>query len=126
MILCLLDLSATFDTIDHDTFLQRLLERIGIHGKVLDWFKSYPMDRCHSVCVSDTIPASRHLTFCSVTLPNDFSFYSDPVLQIDEQHCVSVHIYADDTQLYLPFALNETDANRTVTQMEDCIDDIRK
>ena len=88
------------------------------------------MDRCQSVCVSCAISASRHLTFGlpqgSVTDPNGFSFYSDPVSQITDQHSVSVHIYADNTQLYLPFAFNETDANRAVIQIEDCIDDTRK
>ena len=31
----LLELSAAFDTIDHDTFFERLSTRMGIHGKVL-------------------------------------------------------------------------------------------
>ena len=101
-----------------------------IHGKVLDWFKSDNMDRCQSVCVSGAISVSRHLTFGfpqgSVTGSNGFSFYSDPVPQIGKQHSVSVHIYADDIQLYLPFALNETDANRAVIQMEYYINDIWK
>ena len=36
------------------------------------------------------------------TGPNGFSFYSNPVPQIAEQHGVSVQIYSDDTQLYHP------------------------
>ena len=35
MTLCLIDMSTTFDTIDHDTFFQGLSERMGIYGKVL-------------------------------------------------------------------------------------------
>ena len=39
--LCLLDLSAAFDTIDHNILITRLSSSFGIHGSVLDWFKSF-------------------------------------------------------------------------------------
>ena len=38
--LCLLDLSAAFDTIDHSTVLTRFSSWFGIRGSVLNWFKS--------------------------------------------------------------------------------------
>ena len=40
-ILVLLDLSAAFDTVDHDILLGRLEECIGIPGSTLKWMKSY-------------------------------------------------------------------------------------
>jgi len=61
-----------------------------------------------------------------VSGPQGFSYYSDPVPEIAEEHGVSAHLYADDTQLYLPFSLTEEDSMRAVLQMEDCIEDIRK
>ena len=36
-----LDLSVTFDTIDHDSFLKRLSSWVGICGTPMTWFKSY-------------------------------------------------------------------------------------
>jgi len=45
--LCLLDLSAAFDTVDHQLLLTRLQGRFGIVGKALDWFQSWSDLLCH-------------------------------------------------------------------------------
>jgi len=63
--LCLLDLSAAFDTIDHDTLITRLSSWFGIHGSVLSWFKSYLSSRCFCVkCETDL--SSWHTSSCGV------------------------------------------------------------
>ena len=51
--LCMLDLSAAFDTIDHNILLEHLSSWFGISGIVLNWFSSYLMDRTLSVNVQE-------------------------------------------------------------------------
>ena len=52
--LTLLDLSATFDTIDHATLTDRLSDWYGISGQAQIWFSSYLQKRHHSVKIEDT------------------------------------------------------------------------
>ena len=48
-VLVSLDLSAAFDTIDHNILLSRLDNSFGIHGLGLSWFQSYLSDRSQFV-----------------------------------------------------------------------------
>ena len=47
-ILVLLDLSAAFDTVDHNILLSVLQYRFGVTDVALDWFRSYLGDRTQS------------------------------------------------------------------------------
>ena len=49
----LLDLSAAFDTINHDILLSRLNHTFGISGTALSWFQSYLTDRNQVVSVNN-------------------------------------------------------------------------
>ena len=59
-LLVLLDLSAAFDTIDHNILLGRLKSKFGITDYALNWFSSYLSNRTQRVflggCVSDSFP----------------------------------------------------------------------
>ena len=41
MMVAILDLSAAFDTVDHDMLLSILNKQFGICGKALKWYNSY-------------------------------------------------------------------------------------
>ena len=50
-VLVSLDVSAAFDTINHNVFLNRLQYMYGITGTAFKWFQSYIEQRNNQVCV---------------------------------------------------------------------------
>ena len=51
-LLSLLDLSAAFDSVDHDTLLQRLQTSYGLRGNIIAWFTSYLTGRTQYVRIA--------------------------------------------------------------------------
>jgi len=62
--LVLLDLSAVFDTVDHDILLRRLQTSFGIDGVALDWFRSYLVGRTPYVRRGPALSSIAYLTSC--------------------------------------------------------------
>ena len=62
----------------------------------------------------------------SVLGPKLYSLYTRPLGNIIRHHKLDVHVYADDTQLYVSF-MNSDREERTaaVTRLNDCIRDVR-
>ena len=59
--LVLLDLSAAFDTIDHDTLFVILEKYVGITGSALQLLKSYFSDRSQRVLIDDVMSGAANL-----------------------------------------------------------------
>ena len=57
------DLSAAFDTVDHQMLLHRLSHGFGIVDCALKWFKSYLSDRYQTVKVNGGVSSSRQLHY---------------------------------------------------------------
>ena len=125
--LVLLDLSAAFDTIDHQVFLSRLQEDYGVTGGVTDWMESYLTNRFQSVDIngtsSDKIKLEYGFPQGSKIGPFGFKLYTKPLAAIAKKHGVHLHLYADDTQLYLPF--DPQNSESAMLQMEACIAEIK-
>ena len=63
VMLVLLDLSAAFDTIDHNILFERLENMYGIKGTVLKWFKSYLTDRTQSTVIDTSMSDKKTLKY---------------------------------------------------------------
>jgi hypothetical protein len=126
-VLALLDLSAAFDTIDHDILLHRLKNVFGVHDLALSFFQSYLSDRTQTVLVSGCHSDPASLQFGvpqgSVLGPLLFILYTQPLSHIIEAHSVSHTEFADDTQLYN--SSHATDTQPLLSVTESCISDVK-
>jgi len=121
-VLILLDLSAAFDTVNHQILLSTLAE-LGIAGSVI--LVHFLPDRSHHQvtwngslsrpCILDTgVPQG------SVLGPLLFSFYTRSLGSVITPHSFSYHCYADDTQLFLSVSPSDT---QITTRILKCLAD---
>ena len=126
VILLLLDLSAAFDTVDHEILLSRLSSRFGITGSVLEWFRSYLSNRHQFVYINGTKSSDRQVKSGvpqgSVLGPILFLMYMAPLGDLLRQHGMNHHSFADDTQLYASFHQgNEDQLNHAIYRTKTCV-----
>ena len=124
-ILVLLDLSAAFDTIDHNILTKTLKDRVGLKGPVLNWFRTYLTDRDYFIMLGDHKSSSHPMPFGvpqgSILGPLLFCIYMIPLGDIIRKHNINYHSYADDTQLYL--SISPGDLN-SINRLINCISDV--
>ena len=113
VIMLLLDLSAAFDTVDHNVMLHRLSHDVGVGQTALNWFKSYLSDRVQAVHINGSTSTARPLT-CgvpqgSILGPQLFFIYAAPLSKIIRNNNLMSHFYADDTQIYITVKPHQED-----------------
>ena len=121
-----LDLSAAFDTIDHNIFLHQLEHVFGISGLALSWFRSYVIDRSQVVVDgmrSDTSGLRHGVPQGSVLGPVLLVLYTKALDGIFMRHSVSHHAFADDTQLQKSCPPEQIGS--TISAMQTCNSDIK-
>uniref|UniRef100_A0A3B4C3D6 Reverse transcriptase domain-containing protein n=1 Tax=Pygocentrus nattereri TaxID=42514 RepID=A0A3B4C3D6_PYGNA len=124
-LLVLLDLSAAFDTIDHNILLERLENMVGVTGTALSWFRSYLSECNQFVSVKQFIFQLFKSRFGvpqgSILGPLLFTQFLLPLGTVIN-HGVNFHCYADDTQLYISA---KPDDKYRLKKMEDCVKDVK-
>ena len=126
-ILVLLDLSSAFDTVDHTLLLQRLNSDFRICDKVLKWFNSYLRNRTFSICIIRKLSKTNKMHFGipqrSLLGPLLYILYTKEIESIVLKHGLSVHLYADDIQIYNSFHSDR--AVEVRKQVECCLHEIK-
>ena len=98
------DLSAAFDTVNHDLLISVLENCFGVTGQALSWIESYLSERSFQVCInqSQSLPVkiSCSVPQGSICGPVFFTCYTSTL-----SRCVSGDIsvagYADDHSIYI-------------------------
>ena len=92
-VLLLLDLSAAFDTLDHQILLSSLNSVSGIQSTALQWFHSYLSDRYQSTSVNNLSSSPSQLMYGvpqgSVLGPILFVLYTTPLSDSIANHSVN-------------------------------------
>ena len=126
--LLLLDLSAVFDTIDHNILTHHLQHWFGISSAALNLSSSFLSDRFQTVLT----PASKsNPVLLEYSVPQGsvlghlrYSLYTTPLHSIISKYPgLRCHFYADDTQIY-GLSFSSELASSAFTSIETCIMDI--
>ena len=123
-ILSLLDLSAAFDTVDHNILITRLCRTFGCSGTVLDWFISRFRCRTQSAFVGHE--STPFVLKCGVPQGSVlglllFTLYTLPLSTFICQSGLSCHFFADDSQLHNSNVPSDFPVHACC--LKDCIED---
>ena len=126
----LLDLSAAFDTVDHDLLLTIFQNCFGITGTALQWYDNYLRPRRMNVCVNGIYSNELNLKYGvpqgSCSGASNFVAYRAPIEDIVKEP-VSINGYADDHSLHHTFNPNSrADESQYVRDLQISVQDIAK
>jgi len=120
--LVLLDLSAAFHTVDHQTLLRVLRCHFGVTDAALSWCSSYLSQRTQIFNTNEQL-SGPHVVGCSVPQgsalgPLKFIGYIEELADLIINHQLSYHLYADDTQLL--GSTSTSNIRSTVDRLQSC------
>ena len=129
--LLLFDLSAAFDTVDHEILLKRLNSKFPICGTALTCFCSYLTNRMQVVLINEKKSQSRNSSVEYLKAPSLSPSSTYFTLLYLPKFYVSTpwefHFYADDTQLYISFsATDDLELTSSIAEIEECFSDLDK
>ena len=108
-VVLLLDLSAAFDTVDHEKLLSILEVEIGVTGVALQWFREFLTNRTQKVKIGESCSEIALLLFGviqgSILGPRLFNIYIRSVYKRVEPTKFQIVGFADDHQLIKQFII---------------------
>ena len=112
VVLVLIDLSAAFDTVDHNKLINILANELNIRGTALKWFKSYLSNRSQRVYVNGHFSEPLELSFGvpqgSVLGPILFNIYVKSLADVFSISGFNTLSYADDNSGYQVFSISSS------------------
>ena len=125
-----IDLSAAFDTVDHEILLDILKCKFGIETKALQWFDNYLRPHSFMVVTNGTYSQEQHL---EVSVPqgscagaNIFNLYSTPMEDIVHPG-LKISGFADDHSIRDSFKASDRRAElQTITNLQHCMLNIKQ
>ena len=110
------------------TLVDQFRNYFGIRNVALKWVKSYFHGRTQSVVIGDItsqpVALNQGVPQGSVIGPRAYTMYTRPLGDIINTHNLQYHIYADDVQIYMPL-LSDTDVNKQLVRIENCVKDVQ-
>ena len=129
VILMLLDLSAAFDTVNHEILVKKLQNLYGFGGHIVEWIKSYLAGRSFKVCVnghsSDSCCLEIGVPQGSILGPLLFILYTKELEDIAKRYGFCIHLYADDSQIYFSFDPTSEDDD-SLQKLQMCFNEIKQ
>ncbi len=102
--LILIELSAVFDTVDHETLCNMMEESFGVASNALEWITSYLNHHSQRVTIrtstSDAFALDQGVPLGSCLGPVMFTQHCSPIFSATNVHGKVGHGYADDHQAY--------------------------
>ena len=124
-----LDLSAAFDTVDHEILLNVLEKNFGLKGTVLNWFNSYLDQRSCKVNIGEEYSSTRELAFSvpqgSCAGAQLFNLYCRTMQEVVNPP-LTLHGFANDHVVGNKFKPGEwNEEERCMCELEECAADLR-
>ncbi|PIK60612.1 putative tyrosine-protein kinase [Apostichopus japonicus] len=124
----MLDLSAAFDTVDHDILLSVLDQNFGTKGLAKSWFDCYLRPRTQSVqvgeCISTKSTVHQGVPQGSCAGPVLFTAYASTLYHTISSHLPEVMGYADDHAQNLKFKPGAR--QHAIEKLQLCIAEIQE